>query len=66
MRSFAVLRDPDSLASKPSREQYLADKDVDREWDKQYQNDTRIRRRPGYANLMKLKGQLSEERNNGM
>lgn len=66
MRSLAVLRDPDSLASKPSREQYLADKDVNREWDKQYQNDTRIRRRPGYANLMKLKGQLSEERNNGM
>lgn len=66
MRSLAVLRDPDSLASKPSREQYLADKDVNKEWDKQYQNDTRIRRRPGYANLMKLKGQLSEERNNGM
>lgn len=64
MRSLAVLRDPDF--SKPSREQYLADKDVNREWDKQYQNDTRIRRRPGYANLMKLKGQLSEERNNGM
>lgn len=52
--------------SKPSREQYLAGKDADREWDKQYQNDMRIRRRPGYANLMKLKGQLSEERNNGM
>lgn len=66
MRSLAVLRDPDSLASKPSREQYLADRDVNKEWDKQYQNDTRIRRRPGYANLMKLKGQLSEERNNGM
>lgn len=64
MRSLAVFRDP--LASKPSREQYLADKDADREWDKQYQNDMRIRRRPGYANLMKLKGQLSEERNNGM
>lgn len=64
MRSIAVFREP--LATKPSREQYLADKDVDREWDKQYQTDTRIRRRPGYAKLMKLKGQLTEERNNGM
>lgn len=66
MRSIAVFREPLASNSKPSREQYLADKDVDREWDKQYQNDMRIRRRPGYANLMKLKGQLSEERNNGM
>lgn len=64
MRSIAVFREP--LDSKPSREQYLAEKDVDREWDKQYRYDTRIRRRPGYAKLMKLKGQLSEERNNGM